>query len=465
MRGKAAAGLRQTRGIPRGAVGRRGDNAPASGEAPRRHPHRQEKRLASILVHASTRVPLYVERTRGLSPESIAAEPRAALEEFPPLERDDLRNHLDDLTCEMGRGTMSWATGGSTGIPVRFRRDRHCLAATLAATQLFNEWAGGRRGDQHIKVLSELRGSTRRRTIGNRVADSLNSRIMLDAYRMTKARMREYVEVMNRQPPVLLEGYANTLDHFAGFMQREGLSIPPPRAVLSEASMLLPAIRERLETTFRAAVFDRYGTREVSGIASECDAHDGLHIMSETTLLELVDDRGRAVDEGETGDVLLTSLWNYTMPLIRYRVGDRAARGATHCSCGRPYPKLASIEGRSTGGFIRHDGTMVFQGHLMLVMGEECDPDHMIRYQIVQETVDRIVVMVVPPPGTTGLSADERERVAEGIRDAMCAPCEVDFELVDDIEPTPAGKHLHVVSKLPGSSGVTRGASPDCEEP
>ena len=154
---------------------------------------------------------------------------------------------------------------------MRFYRDRHCLAATLAAIQLFNEWAGGRRGDRHIKVLSEQRGSERRTTAATGVANLLNSRIELDAYRMTKSRMREYVEVMNRHPPVLLEGYANSMDHLAGFIQREGLSVPAPRAVLSEASMMLPEIRARLESTYRAPVFDRSGTRAGSGIASECE--------------------------------------------------------------------------------------------------------------------------------------------------------------------------------------------------
>ncbi len=180
---------------------------------------RQDKRLADILIHASTRVPFYRERVRGLSPESISADPWMGLSGFPILERDDLRNHLEDLRCETGRGTMSWSTGGSTGKPVRFYRDRHYLAAAVASVQLSYEWAGLRRGERHVRIWGARRDFMGRNPVARRAVDLLNSRDTLDAYRMTEARMREHVAHMNRRPPVLLEGYANSLGHLAGFVR------------------------------------------------------------------------------------------------------------------------------------------------------------------------------------------------------------------------------------------------------
>jgi phenylacetate-CoA ligase len=410
--------------------------------------HRQDERLAAILTHASTRVPFYRERVRSLSPESIADDPRAALAAFPILERDDIRNHLDELTCEMGRGTMAWSTGGSTGKPVRFRRDRHYLAAATASKHLFFEWAGIKRGDRHVCLWGARHDFLGRNPLARRTLDLLHARTMLDAHSMTLEQMREYAAFLTRRPVDLLEGYANNLDQLAQTIEREGLAAPRPRAIVSTASMLLPRIRTRLERIFSAPVFDRYGCREVGSVAAECDAHEGLHVLGETTVLGIVDADGRQVDEGESGDVLLTNLWNYTMPFIRYRVGDQAARGADRCSCGRPYPMLASIRGRTFGGCVRRDGTVALQGYFPLAVAEVFDADLIDNFQIVQETVDVFTVRVVLHPGVQKLDARARDGLTERIRELMCAPCRLDFEYVDRIEPTSTGKHLYSVSNV-----------------
>ncbi len=97
---------------------------------------RQTGLLAHMLVHAVTRVPYYMERVSGLTPESITDDPFEALSSFPVLERSELIEHFDEFHCDMERGAWLDKSGGSTGTPVRFLHDRHYLTAAFAATQL-----------------------------------------------------------------------------------------------------------------------------------------------------------------------------------------------------------------------------------------------------------------------------------------------------------------------------------------
>jgi len=102
---------------------------------------RQTGLLASLLIHAVTRVSYYMERVSGLAPESITDDPFGALSAFPVLERSELIEHFDELHCDMGRGAWLDKSGGSTGTPLRFLHDQHYKSAAFATTQLSLDWA------------------------------------------------------------------------------------------------------------------------------------------------------------------------------------------------------------------------------------------------------------------------------------------------------------------------------------
>jgi phenylacetate-CoA ligase len=409
---------------------------------------RQMRALGALLCHVLARVPYYAEKVPGLTPEGAASAPGDSLAVFPPLEKRDLILHADSLTCEMDRGSYWNLTGGSTGEPVRFRQDAVYQTHALAATMLFYEWAGVPRGGRHIKLWGAPRdlgsGHVARR---RRLADWLFNRVTLDAFDMSERTMRRYAETIASSRPACLEGYVDALYELAVRVERLGLSMNAPGAIVSSAGTLLPHMRERIESAFSAEVFDRYGTREVGGVAAECDRHEGLHIFGETTIIEVVDEDGRAVREGEEGEILVTNLHNYTMPLIRYRIGDRAVRGADRCSCGRPYPLLERVVGRSESCVHRRDGGVVLPEFFIHVIGVEYNDGSIGKFQVVQEALDRITVVIVPSEGT-GESALAREDEMRARIRQMVGDCEISFVLVDRIDPTPTGKHMYVVNKM-----------------
>ncbi len=409
---------------------------------------RRSERLARLLIHASTRVPFYRERAAGLTPDAILADPAGSLRSFPVLTRDDLTERFDDLRCEMGRGTVPTASGGSTGMPVRFLHDRQYTGAALATTQLSFDWAGVFRGDRRVDFWAARRDFAGRHSIVRRVSNFVYDREVLNAYRMGDDEMRSAVDLLNRRPPVSLGGYARALFALAEFIEEEGLAVRSPRVVQPSAGTVYPHMRETLERVFRAPVFDRYGTREVGLMAAECDRHAGLHEIGETTILEVVDDHGLEVGPGEVGEVLVTNLWNYTMPLIRYAVSDDAVWSGERCSCGRPYALLARVVGRTGARFVRSDGGTTLPDFFIRLLGVDFNTGDVRKFQFVQEEIDRITVRIVPRRGSTGPSPDAREKITARIEDAMGGPCRVDFVIEDEIPPTASGKHFYTVSKV-----------------
>ncbi len=143
-------------------------------------------------------------------------------------------------------------------------------------------------------------------------------------------------------------------------------------------------MRSRMEESFRCEVFDRYGSRETGDMAGECDEHRGLHVLPWTCHLEVLDGQDEPVGPGEEGEIVVTGFTNRAMPLIRYRIGDRARVPAERsvCPCGRDTQMLASITGRTVDMFLGPDGAMVdgeYFTHLLYFRGWlrqfQVDPD------------------------------------------------------------------------------------------
>jgi phenylacetate-CoA ligase len=170
--------------------------------------------------------------------------------------------------------------------------------------------------------------------------------------------------------------------------------------------------------------------------------------MGETTYLEIVDPEGRHLSPGEEGDILVTNLHNYTMPLIRYRIGDLGIMQQGACPCGRPHPLLKAVTGRSGASFRLADGTMISPTFFIHFIGVVHNDGGIARFQIAQRAYDRIVVRLVPKAGFDLAKWPKRERLVKDIRKVMGDPCRVDFEIVADIPKTPTGKHLYTVREM-----------------
>lgn len=443
LRQAAFFGYHRAKGSRLGAVYRRmreEDRARAAAE-------QVPARLRDLLRHAESNVPFYAEHLAGAR-GTIDTDPAAVLNRLPLLTKRTIRERFADLHSSDAarRRTHAQSSGGSTGEPVRLTQDGDYQDRVAAVQLLYSTWAGRELGEPEVMIWGSERevldGSLSFRA---RVANGLMRRRYVNAFRISRDEMRECLAELSRDPPKLIVAYVQALDDLASLAEEEGIELAPQRAIISTAGTLEPHMRERIERVFGCRVFDRYGSREVGDIAGECHHRRGLHVFPWTNYVEvLADDADRPAAPGEAGRVVVTSLCNYAMPLIRYEIGDRAslpADGAPACPCGRGGQRLARLFGRTVDTFKAPDGRMVngeYFTHLLYFR------DFITRFQVVQRSPNRLVYRMV----TAGPAPEaELEEIVAGTRAALGPECEVEFEFVERIEPSPSGKYRYTISE------------------
>lgn len=409
---------------------------------------RHQQALAGLLSHATECIPYY---QNGDLPrrDEIAADPFTALRAFPRLDKDTVVSQLNALHVELGLGTFTNASGGSTGTPVRILQDRVYLDHSLAAGAVFLEWAGL----QPRARIASLWGAPRdiggqSVSLRRRVGDWFSNTMTLNAFEMQPSDLGDYLGRLKHFRPNGLVGYADALDQLARYCEENRLTPQRPEAIVSAASSLTEDMRARIEAVFGCPVFDRYGTREVGPIAMECGQHQGLHVLTEVAHVEIVDDQGNEVQDGQEGELLITTLRNFTMPLIRYRVGDRAVRGSGVCTCGRSYSRIAKILGRNEACLKTIQGGRVLPEFFIHLIGKEHNYGDLRKFQFIQESLTKVELRLEFQPGVERRVLADEAAITAKIRQVMGAGCAVTFTPVQSIPPTSTGKHLYTICRV-----------------
>jgi phenylacetate-CoA ligase len=188
---------------------------------------------------------------------------------------------------------------------------------------------------------------------------------------------------------------------------------------------------------FGAAVTDIYSSNEVGCIALQCPVTRLYHVQSENVFLEVIREDGSSCAEGETGRVLLTTLQNHTMPLLRYDIGDYA-EVAARCRCGRTLPTLSKILGRRRNLFMKPDGCsfwprVVFpSAQALLAQGIPLE-----QFRVIQNEVRNVTVQVKWRRPPTPL---ERLKVNEIASGSLGHTFDVVFEDVQSFDDSHPGK-------------------------
>jgi phenylacetate-CoA ligase len=412
----------------------------------------QQERLTSILLHAHKHTPYY----RSLLGNAGVITPSGSVDlsripHVPAVDKTVIREDMDSMKSDDLSLDDSYdnTSGGSTGESVRFVQDKHYHDWIMAVKSLFDGWTGYEYGRSRVYLWGSMRDMlVGQETARVRFGRWLRNEDYLNAFRMAPDRMREYVSVINRRRPVQMTAYVDSLYDLSRFIEEEGLKVWSPKAILTSAGVLHPHMRETIERVFGCPVHNRYGSREVGDIACECREHNGLHVSLPTHYVEIVRPDGSAAEPGEVGEVLVTSLVNYAMPLIRYRIGDMAALSARKCSCGRRWPMLEQIAGRLTDTFVSPSGDEIHGQYFSFLFYFQ---DWARKFQVIQEERDYIRALVVPRDPVEDphrVYADKLAEIAGKMRVAMGDDCRIEFEFVPDIDPSASGKYRYTVSKV-----------------
>lgn len=416
----------------------------------------QDKLLNQLFHHSYLQVPYYrrvIDEKGGL--EFLAkTKPTAVLNDLPLLTKSIIREHWEDLKSgDLKRQKWYYNTsGGSTGEPVKLIQDRELFLQAQAVKMLFDSWTGYTLGMSKVGLWGSERDLlVGREPIKTRVGRYLRNELWLNAFKMSESDMLDYVKAINRVRPVQILAYADSIYELSQFIEQKGIDVCSPRAIMTSAGTLYPHMRESIERIFRAPAFNRYGSREVGDIACECEAHKGLHVSPLTHYVEILREDGTPAGPGEVGEVVVTSLVNYAMPLIRYRIGDMAVWSEEECSCKRAWPLLREVIGRTTDVFTKRDGTKIVPEYFIHIIGVVLKPSWLRKFQVIQEDYDHIRLLVEPAIDKKDAQRElEREKpeLEEKVHLVMGKDCRLDIELVDYIPPSPSGKYRYTISKV-----------------
>jgi len=332
-------------------------------------------------------------------------------------------------------------TGGSTGSPLQFYVDVERLDSRMASTHRHDRWAGMRPGDWHAYLWGARMDQVLEPTLADDVKNHLlYRRISMNTSSVSEQDWSDFAAKVRTIRPRFMLAYAKAAVQFAAYVREHKLNDIRFEAMITTAEVLLPEDRATLERSFQGRVFNRYGCREVSVIASECEAHAGMHVNAEALLVEVVPD---ADHPAPCGRILVTDLMNHSMPLIRYEIGDIGQWASEErCACGRELPRLADVQGRTTDFLVLPDGRRISGPALTLIVADMSD---VRQVQFVQRSQDEVVLRVVPGNGYGPNTAEElRRRLGLYIKGAAT----LRVETVDSIASEASGKYRFVLSEM-----------------
>jgi len=403
----------------------------------------QVKRLQALLQDVAVHVPYYRELFARSGFDPAAVRSVADLQALPFLTKAEIRAHSDALRADNAVGLARFNTGGSSGEPLIFfigtERVTHDVAAKWRATR----WWDVDIGDREIVVWgSPIELGTQDRV--RLVRDALMRTELLPAFEMSDAKVDGFIARIRERRPKMLFGYPSAISHIALRAEQRGVRLDDLgiKVVFCTSERLYDHQRETISRLFGCPVANGYGGRDAGFIAHECPSGN-MHVTAEDIVVEIIDEAGRVLPPGQSGEIVVTHLATRDYPFIRYRTGDIGMLGDEACPCGRGLPILKDIQGRSTDFVVAEDGTVLHGLSLIYILR---DIPAVRAFKIVQETRSHTRALIVPEAGASTEGLDTT--VIEGFRRRLGQGVEVSVEFVETIAAEKSGKFRYVVSHV-----------------
>jgi len=394
----------------------------------------QAEKLRQLVAHVVETVPLYKTWYGDASISAASMRSIDDLSRLPILKKEMFLGRVVDECIDSTRELRgAWrTTSGTSGKPFT------ALGSDISTNSNYNDFTHYRFIWWKEGMLNNI-SSMRIASIKVRGNSYLN-RLFIPVEEW----MIDPVQVfssLSEFDPYILSSYSSILIGLASYIRlRRPSQMLAPRYIVSFGESLSPLAHAFVSETLGCEVYDRYGTDELGSIAVECPQHNGMHINSESFIVEVVDELYMPCDLGINGRIIVTDLFNYNMPFIRYDTGDYGKLAVEPCACGLNTPRLfiggrysASLRfGKRTVHHLEFDGAMdIFMNSVF-------------QYQFIKIAEDSLRIDIVP-----GLAFSEK--VAEDINErvhALVGPeVNIKIQRVAFIRPTPRGKSRIVMDK------------------
>jgi len=405
----------------------------------------QNKKLRNILRYAYEFVPFYHERFKQARIKPDDVKTVDDLNKLSIIRKNEIRENLNSIISREFKmqNLRTLSTSGSTGKPLRvyvskdedgFRKAKHLRANMSCEHNPHDCWVT-------ITSPSHFSEATRLQQILDIYAPKFVS---------VFADVSQQLSTIEKIKPDILDGYSSSLFILAKEAKKTGTKSIKPKLIFGGAELMDTASRQFVEEVFDAPFYDQYATIELERMAWQCPAKFGYHIDADALIMQFVDESGREeVAEGESGEIICTSLFNYAMPFIRYAIGDTGIPSGEECPCGRKLPLMKIIEGRKDSLLFLPNGRMLSPRTFTIAVGRFPSNQYIEQYRVTQKRIDYFEIQIVTKENVNR-TVLEKELIThlEKILNTKANEVTFDVRFVEEIPLNKSGKLVIVSSEL-----------------
>jgi len=409
----------------------------------RKDPRQLKEIQSKKLKHAYDYVPYYHRLFSAAKTKPDDIRNFEDMRKVPATSKQDIQKNFSDMVVRgIDTSRLSFGvTSGSTGIPLKVFRDYLDIRGTSSVySYVFFEcgvrprdnfvtiWGRGPESIQWGKKYVRLWGG-----ISETVVPLFPPAKLVNVLQLIKP------DVLNTFPSVL----CTLIDYDVSGIH--------PRIIFAQGELVTQHSRDIVKKMFGLELFETYGSVEFGDLAFECNEHCGLHMITNSSLIEFVDEAGEYVSSGEQGEILVTGFFNHVMPLIRYRIGDLGIQTDEKCACGRPWPLIKSIQGRINDYLVLPSGRKISYLYLQRVIFHKIFRESIFaisQYQIIQDRKDRIILKIVKGREFNPEILERTRKSLESEFDKLGEHLEVITQIVDEIPMERTGKRRILISKV-----------------
>lgn len=393
----------------------------------------QGQDLANMVSFAAGNTEFYKNKYAGLLPDNINDLDITCV---PILTKDEVIQQREAMLADgVDRNTIRLGyTGGSTGKPVSFYYDDHKMELMRAGMSRSYMWSGWRPG-QKVMNFWGAKQDIKANTFAKRYENFITAEKTIGAYEYGETELNHWAQTIRTYRPVLIQGFASIIAELAKFIIDNRIAMPKTlRGVYSTAEVLYDRQRQDMQTAFGCKVYNQYGCREIPNIALECE-QGNMHVFTDMVKLE-------SVNTDNQDKLIITSLTNFLMPMIRYENGDTGKLKQGQCPCGSPFPMIEMGLCRSNDFIKTKHGKKIAPSWFIHLL----DGTTGIRqYQFIQTELDKITLNI-------NASSDLDGRLLNAIQQKIHNDIDPDMRLeitqTDEIQRTVSGKHRFVISNI-----------------
>ena len=359
---------------------------------------------------------------------------------IPFITKEILRDDLGRFTSQTIKRKHYATTGGSTGIPFGFYQE--AKNNYIEKAFIFDMWS------RYFSYMSLKTKSTVLR--GNKVNGIYEynpmSGLTLSSYDTNLDNVKKYIELIDIYKTSIFQAYPSSIYLMAKIIKDNGLNINHKfKAIMLGSEPLYDFQKELIQEVFNTKLCFWYGATEKVVLAGNCEFDDRFHIYPQYGITEVIDKYGNQVKEGETGEIVGTSFWNFATPLIRYKTTDYGELGSGHCEkCGRNYQLLNRIEGRLQDYIVDKENNLVTL--TALIFAQHFNAFSKIeRMKLYQDEIGEVVVNIVP---VHGFNKEDQKEIIHKMQIATQNKINVYIKIVEYVDITERGKMKFLDQRL-----------------